>query len=86
MENKVWNEKEHRWEYENGGRVCTINNKTLEVVLDNCKEFLRKRNTIYLEDVGLLLEKALEYVSDKKDLSCGEQEAIKRIRRMMKGL
>lgn len=67
-------------------RICSIDNETLGFVIDNCKEFLEKRNRIYIGDVCTLLEKALEYVEDKKDLSDGEQEDIKRIRKMIKGL
>lgn len=65
---------------------CTIDNETLGIVIDNCKEYLQKRDTIYLGDICVLLEKSLEYVEDKKDLSDGEQEDIKRIRNMIKGL
>ena len=67
-------------------RKCTFNNETIGIVIDNCKEFLQKRDTIYLGDICVLLEKALEYVDDKKDLSDSEQEDIKRIRKMIKGL
>lgn len=67
-------------------RKCTIDNETIGVVIDNCKEFLTKRDTIYLGDICVLLEKALEYVDGKKDLSDSEQEDIKRIRKMIKGL
>ena len=81
-----WNEIEKRWENEYGGRICTIENKVIDVVLDNCKEFLNKRDTIYLQDICTLLEKALEGVIDKKDLTYSEQEDIKRIRKMIKGL
>lgn len=81
-----WNEEKQRWENEYGGRICTLDNETIDVVLDNCKEFLRKRNTIYLGDVDTLLEKALEGIRDKKDLTPAEQETIKSIRKMIKGL
>ena len=67
-------------------RVCTIDNDTLQCVLDNCKDFLKYKNTIYLGDVCALLEKALEGVQDKKDLSDIEKEEIKIIRNMIKGL
>lgn len=67
-------------------RICTIDNETLSVVIDNCKEFLEKRDRIYIGAVCTLLEKALEGVGDKKDLSDSEQEDIKRIRNMIKGL
>lgn len=67
-------------------RICTFDNEKIGVVIDNCKEFLQKRDTIYLGDICVLLEKALEYVDDKKDLSDSEQEDIKRIRKMIKGL
>ena len=67
-------------------RECSIDNKTLQVVLDNCKEFLEYRDRIYIRDICVLLEKALEGVTDKKDLSASEQEDIKAIREMIKGL
>ena len=67
-------------------RECSIDNKTLQVVLDNCKEFLECRDRIYIRDICVLLEKALEGVADKKDLSDSEQEDIKAIREMIKGL
>ena len=67
-------------------RICSIDNETINVVLDNCKEFLEQRNTIYLGDVCVLLEKALENIEDKKDLCDSEKEDIKRIRNMIKGL
>ena len=69
-----------------GKRKCSIDNETLDIILDNCKEFLKYRNTIYLSDICCLLEKALEYVDNKKDLSDGEITDIKRIRKMIKGL
>lgn len=67
-------------------RQCSISNDTLQVILSNCKEFLKERDTIYLDDICSLLEKALEYVDDKHDLSDSEKEDIKRIRKMIKGL
>ncbi len=67
-------------------RKCSIDNDTLQVVLDNCKEFLTKRDRIYLGDICSLLEKALEGITDKKDLCDSEKEDIKRIRKMIKGL
>lgn len=67
-------------------RKCSIDNETLNVVIDNCKEFLNKRDTIYLGDVACLLEKALEYVETKKDLSDTDLLDIKSIRKMIKGL
>ena len=67
-------------------RICSLNNKTIDVIVDNCKEFLKIRNRIYIEDVVSLLEKALEGVEDKKDLTPSEQDSIKKMRRMIKGL
>ena len=67
-------------------RICSIDNETIDVVLDNCKEFLKLRNRIYIDDVRVLLEKALEGVEDKKDLAPSEQDSIKIIRNMIKGL
>lgn len=67
-------------------RKCSIDNETLDIVLDNCKEFLKLRNMIYLNDVCCLLEKALEGIEDKKDLCDLEKDDIKRIRNMIKGL
>lgn len=81
-----WSEEKKCWINANGGRVCTIDNDTLVAVADNCKEFIQKRDTIYLEDIKVLLEKALEGVRDKKDLSDSEIDTIKRIRVMLKGL
>ena len=67
-------------------RKCSIDNETLDVIIDNCKEFLKYRDTIYLGDICCLLEKALHNVEDKKDLSDSEIEDIRRIRNMIKGL
>ena len=67
-------------------RECRYENETIGVVIDNCKEFLEKRNRIYLQDICVLLSKALEGVEDKKDLCDSEKEDIKRIREMIKGL
>ncbi len=67
-------------------RKCSFDNETIDVVLDNCKEFLKLRNTIYIDDVKVLLEKALEGVENKKDLIPVEQDSIKAIRNMIKGL
>lgn len=67
-------------------RKCSVDNETIGVVLDNCKEFLKNRDVIYIEDVITLLEKALEGVESKQDLIPSEQESIKRIRNMIKGL
>lgn len=86
MNNKVWNEEKERWEDENGKRICTFPNETIDVIVDNCKEFLEIRNKIYIEDVVTLMEKALEGVGDKKDLVPSEQDSIKRLRKMIKGL
>ena len=41
-------------------RVCSFDNETIDIVLSNCKEFLKLRDRIYIEDVKVLLEKALE--------------------------
>ena len=81
-----WDDYKQCWVNENGGRICTFNNDTLIAVVNNCKEFIQKRDTIYLEDIRVLLEKALEGVRDKKDLSDSEIDTIKRIRVMLKGL
>ena len=67
-------------------RICSIDNETLKVVAQNCVEFIEKRDRVYLEDVQTLLEKALEGITDKKDLCDSEKETIKRIRKMIKGL
>lgn len=67
-------------------RKCSIDNETLNVVIDNCKEFLNERNRIYLGDICSLLEKALEGIEDKKDLCDREILEIKIIRNMIKGL
>ena len=81
-----WNEKRQCWVNEHGGRVCTTDNETLIIIAENCKEFIQKRNRIYLDDVKTLLGKALEGVRDKSDLCDGEKETIKKIRQMIKGL
>lgn len=67
-------------------RICSIDNETIEVVLNNCIEFLKYRDRIYIGDICTLLEKALEGVADKKDLCDSEKEDIRRIRKMIKGL
>ena len=67
-------------------RKCSLDNETIDVIVDNCKEFLKIRNRIYIEDVVTLMEKALEGVGDKKDLVPSEQDSIKRLRKMIKGL
>ena len=71
---------------EKGKRCCSLDNDTLSIILDNSKEFLKYRDRIYIEDVKCLLEKALEGVTDKKDLSPSEAETIKTIRKIIKGL
>ena len=67
-------------------RICSIDNETLKVVAQNCVKKKKKRDRVYLEDVQTLLEKALEGITDKKDLCDSEKETIKRIRKMIKGL
>ena len=67
-------------------RKCSLDNETIDVIVDNCKEFLKIRNRIYIEDVVTLMEKALDGVEDKKDLAPSEQDSIKRLRKMIKGL
>lgn len=74
------------WRDENDARLCSFDNETIKAVAQNCIEFLTKRNTIYIDDVEVLLEKALEGISDKEDLTLSERNAIKRIRTMLKGL
>ena len=70
----------------NDGRMCSLDNETLDVIVDNCKEFLKYRDRLYIDDIVCLMEKALEGVADKKDLTSAEQDAIKNLRRMIKGL
>lgn len=84
--NLIWDDNSKCWREENGARICTLDNETLDVVIDNCKEFLDKKNTIYIHDVRVLLEKALEGVADSKDLCDSDKEDVKAIRRMIKGL
>ena len=67
-------------------RKCSFDNKTIDIVLSNCKEFLKYRNCIYIEDVVLLMEKALEGIEDKNDLVPAEKDSIKKLRNMIKGL
>lgn len=86
MKKEYWDEKQGCWRDEYDRRICTIKNETIDAVLDNCKEFLKYRDVIYLGDVCVLLEKALEGIKDKKDLVPVEQDAIKGIRNMIKGL
>ena len=82
----TWDEEKKCWVDFNGGRICTLDNETIKAVAENCVEFITHRDTIYIEDVCSLLEKALEGVKDKKDLTPAEQWAIKSIRQMIKGL
>lgn len=67
-------------------RKCTYDNELIKEILKNEIEFLEKRNTMYLSDIYVFLEKALDGVENKKDLSDGEIEDIKRIRKIIKGL
>ena len=67
-------------------RKCNYENDLIGYVLDNCKEYLKKRNTIYLQDVYVLLSKALDGVENKKDLTDSELLDIKNIRDLIKGL
>ena len=81
-----FDEKITMWRDENNKRICTYENETLKVIAKNCIEFLTTRDTIYVDDVVILLEKALDGVADKKDLTPLERDSIKRIRRMINGL
>ena len=67
-------------------RVCDTNNDTILYMLENCKTSITKRDTIDLFIVYTFLRKALEGVETKKDLTYCEQEDIKRIRELIKGL
>ena len=67
-------------------RKCTYENNLIDYVLNNCKEYLKNRNTIYLQDVYILLSKALDGVENKKDLTDEELVDIRRIRDLIKGL
>lgn len=67
-------------------RKCTYENDLIDYILNNCKEFLKERNTIYLKDVYVLLSKALDGVENKKDLTDEELVDIRRIRDLIKGL
>lgn len=69
-----------------GSRICTIDNETLKIIIENCKEFLIKRDTLYLDDIELLLSKALNGITNKNDLTDSEKLSIKAIRNMIKGL
>lgn len=82
----VWDDKSKCWRNPNGGRICTIDNETIDYVLSNCKEFLKQRDTIYLHDVRIMLEKALEGVKDGNDLCDSDREDIRAIRRMVRGM
>ena len=61
-------------------------NKTIKVILENCLDFLKRKDTIYISDVYVLLQKALDGIETKKDLTPVEIDVIKRIRYMIKGL
>lgn len=67
-------------------RKCIYDNELIKEVLKNEMEFLEKRDTMYLGDIYVFLTKALDGVENKKDLSDGEKEDIKRIRNIIKGL
>ena len=67
-------------------RKCTYDNELIKEVLQNEMEFLEKRDTMYLGDIYVFLSKALDGIENKKDLSDGEKEDIKRIRNLIKGL
>lgn len=86
MNNYTWNEETKSWRDERGARICTFDNETIKEVAKNCVEFIEKRDTIYVSDVAALLEKALEGVRDKKDITPAEELAIRNIRNMIKGL
>ena len=83
---KYFDEKNSCYRDNNGRRLCTIENDTLNKILDNCKEELNLRDTIDLWNVTWLLQKALEGNINKKDLTPSEQNAIKRIRSYIKFL
>ena len=71
---------------EKKARICTIERWTLEAIIENCQKSLERKNIIYLGDVANLLEKALEGIAEKSDLTDGEKLDIKKIRSMIKGL
>ena len=83
---KYFDEKNSCWRKSNNKRICTIENDTLNKILDNCKEELNLRDTIDLWNVTWLLQKALEGNINKKDLTPSEQNAINRIRSYIKFL
>lgn len=83
---RYMDEKNSCYRDNNGRRLCTIENDTLNKILDNCKEDLKLRDTIDLWNVTRLLQKALEGNINKKDLTPSEQDAIKRIRSYIKFL
>ena len=86
MNNYTWNEETKSWRDERGARICTFDNETIKEVAKNCVEFIEKRDTIYVSDVVVLLEKVLEGVSSKKDLTPAEQMSMRNLRNMIKGL
>ena len=67
-------------------RKAYCNDLEMRVILNNCIKFLEERHTLYVEEIAILLSKALEGVEDKKDLTASEQDTIKNIREMIKGL
>lgn len=69
-----------------GKRKCTYENELIDYVLNNCKTYLKERNTIYLNDIYVLLSKALDGVESKKDLTDSDLVDIRRIRDLIKGL
>ena len=81
-----FDEKTKSWRDEYNRRICTHDDDLIKAIAENCVEFITKRKTIYLHDVTILLEKALEGVENKKDLTPSEEMAIKSIRNMIKGL
>ena len=83
---EYFDEKIQMWREQDGSRICTFDNETIKVVAENCAEFATKRDKIYIHDIVVLLEKALEGVADRKDLSNNEIKDIKHIREMIKGL
>lgn len=67
-------------------RKSYAKNDTLLYMLDKSKEHIIKNDTLYIFNAYMFLSKALEGIETKKDLTCSEQEDIKRIRELIKGL
>lgn len=67
-------------------KECNFNNEFIKDILNISIETLENNNNISLNNVYVILSKALEGVKTKKDLSFSETETIKNIKELIKGL